>query len=141
MKPSKPNVLNETVAYNEVGTKPQIHHVHIISCAVLARLGVTLLLYLLHVKEIIPTHTHTHTHTNLWAMSPRRGASSFCGWMKRPPNMEDGCECADGAVKDSKMGWSSSLEVRRRAYQSSTYQFVTKCYPGPRTWTDSFTAT
>jgi hypothetical protein len=34
----------------------------------------------------------TEEMRNMYIMSPRHGASSGCGWRRRPPDMEGGCE-------------------------------------------------
>jgi hypothetical protein len=56
-------------------------------------------------------------------LSPRHGASSGCGWRRRPPDMESSCVYTEQTVRDSGRG--------------VVLQLVTKYHKGSRTWADS----
>jgi hypothetical protein len=48
------------------------------------------------------------------SLSPRHGASSGCGWRRRPPVMEGSCENIEEAVADSRQG--AVVELRGWAW-------------------------
>jgi hypothetical protein len=64
---------------------------------------------------------------------PRHGASSCCGWRRRPPDMESSCKYIERAVADRRKrailhmwGWSGVTTPHRKK------NLVTKCNTGPR---------
>jgi hypothetical protein len=67
-------------------------------------------------------------------LSPQYGASSFCGWMRWPPDMESSCEYIEKAVADSRQGVFLQLWCWARGKKPLTIkdQLVTKCYTGPQ---------
>jgi len=47
-------------------------------------------------------HYTVHSMFKASPLSPRHGAFSWCGWRRRPPDMEDGCEYSEHAVAVSR---------------------------------------
>jgi hypothetical protein len=66
------------------------------------------------------------TPTMLWgSLSLRNGASSGCGWRRRPPNMEVSCECIEYAVTVSRQG--EDLHFGLGEGLTNLHHLVTKC--------------
>jgi hypothetical protein len=52
-------------------------------------------------------------------LSPRHGASSGCGWRRRPPGMDEAANILKNQSRTADKGWSSSSGVGRGASNSS----------------------
>jgi hypothetical protein len=71
-------------------------------------------------------------------LSPQHGASSGCGWRRRPTGMEGSCEYIKYTVADSRQGVVLQLGGLDLGLTTPNPKDndVRKMYTKPQTWTD-----